>query len=97
MSRPRMGQRVRFSAILERDKTYGGPVVWKRKPATGEGVYVGARTVYEGDHVRAGGSHYDYEPGYIRAPRGVFHALVAVHERSNPARVPFDSLEVADG
>jgi hypothetical protein len=89
--RPRLGARVRFSAVLKREKIYGGPVIWKEHPASGSGVYVGFRVVYEGEHVRGG---YE-DPGFLRCPRGVSHALVAYSERAKPFRVPWGGLHWA--
>lgn len=94
--RPTLGQRVTFTATLYRNHLSRGEVAWTAlSNAPRSGVYVGMRTVYDG---RVQHGHRDlesgyYEAAYFEAKTGITHALVAVHERKAPVRVPFDSLE----
>lgn len=91
-----VGELVFFTAVLERDKSYNGPVLWVSHPCERRrGWYMGQRTVYEGDHRRGseGSAWHDGEPACLLVARGISHALVVFDPRKAPIRIPWDALE----
>jgi hypothetical protein len=97
--RPKVGQRVRFTATLRRWKNIKGEAGWDQIPCEPtEGCYTGIRTVFFGKV--DGMAVYDHEYGqrddqpYLRVESSVTHALVVTDPRYNPKRVPFEALEV---
>ena len=94
--KPQLGDPVEFTAVLIRNRS-ADSLSWitSSVPAR-RGVYMGSRTVYEG-RVRGGGStglEGEYEAPYFCHDKSITHALVVVHERRAPVRVPFSALEL---
>lgn len=92
-----LGQRVEFSATLQRRFKNMGAVKWE--PFTHQwlpGVYVGCRVVYDGvAHLGSRNTLGDGEDGWFDRKCAVSHALIAQHASRNPRRVPWDAIREA--
>lgn len=88
--RPKLGQRVQYTAINMRS-IRGEYVYWfpLKTYRPREGMYIGYRVM------RSGRRYYpkDYGPGQFEVTASVSVALVLVNEKSNPVRVPWADLE----
>jgi hypothetical protein len=63
---------------------------WGRTPAKITGLFIGIRTLYDGDR-----EWWGEDTGYTFTPRSHFRAaLVVPSERENPVLVPLDSISV---
>lgn len=87
------GQRVRFKAIVK--KMYQDHRcrrrIWQRYERSGTGLYIGYRTVQEGEvH---GGAAFD-DPMYFVPQKHLRVLIVVENERHNPVRVLPDDVEI---
>jgi hypothetical protein len=84
-----LGQAVTFTSVLINHHEPAGTAKWiSHECDPRQGFFMGFRTVYDG--VRSRGSYDD--PGYLKVTRGIYHALVVVHPRKAPLRVPLDAI-----
>lgn len=100
--RPVLGARVQFTAVLTKVRTssddgMNSRVEWTTLPQVGAGIYIGARTVYEGRYSPGSYRPFNDDEPHLAVTKGVYHALVVEAERRAPVRVPFAALIEPNG
>lgn len=92
MSNPEFGSRVEFTSRYYREIEYqdGGHIKsWERSKKGGSGLFIGTRTLQNGDCYWTGDD-------YVFTPEEFFEAaLVVPGPRLNPVYVPLDAIQEA--